>query len=139
MEGKAEYYFLQITSANGKQLKNVVSMKFYGGRFKNGSLASDAFQLYELKHGKKPGSLDDKQTAELEKGYIGSKVKLIAYESGMFRGVPRKLPKDYPIWQDQGFHFANSLSVLDRMDEKKPDAMVPQAPALQPIPLPKQY
>lgn len=61
-------------------------------------LAASPFGLYELKEGKPIGSLTDKEIAELEKGYIGSKHRLLVFEEGSLQGYP---PKDLP----EGFSF----------------------------------
>ena len=48
----------------------------------------------------------------LEAGYVGREVRLAAYETGRFDGIPANLPSDVGSWQDRAFAFRTSLVVL---------------------------
>ena len=88
-------------------------------------MASDGFGLYTLKTGKTASRLTGEQIDELEKGYVGSAVRLLAYETGAFSGIPSNLPRDFVVWQDRRFSFSTQLVILqDRSNNAntKPDA-----------------
>jgi hypothetical protein len=59
---------------------------------------------------------DQPPTAELEKGYVGKTVTVIAYETGSFVGIPRNMPKGVRPWADVGFSFRKRLVVMDQLD-----------------------
>lgn len=105
-------YLLKITHVDGNKLNEHRLMPFFVQAFAPVQLASNTFELYELKHGKKARSLGHDQIEEMEKGYVGKSIRLAVYEAGSFAGMPAKLPKDVPVWQDKGFRFATSLTVL---------------------------
>ncbi len=109
-------YLLKVTHVAGVKLNKPPLLRFSVSvpvrAFVGVSVASDHFGLYEMKNGKKAGSLDSEQIRELEKGYVGKTVRLVVYESGSFHGQPDKLPKDYPTPADTGFHFSTSLDVV---------------------------
>jgi hypothetical protein len=105
-------YLLRVTEMNGRPLPTPQTMEFRVPGFVRVALASGNFDLYELKNGKPTGSLTGEQIAELEKGYVGKQVRLAAYETGGYTGVPDNLPEDVPTWQDYGFHFRSYLIVL---------------------------
>lgn len=105
-------YLLKITHVDGNKLNQDRLMRFSVAGFASVQLANNAFALYELKQGEKAKRLGDNQIEELERGYVGKSFRLIVYEVGSFSGMPAELPKDVPVWQDTGFRFATSLTVL---------------------------
>lgn len=115
-KGFDSLYLLKVTHADGKELDAPPLMQFSVPGYASVELANHAFSLYEMKHGARAKSLDSSQIAELEKGYVGKKVRLVVYEVGSFHGAPNHLPKDVPVWADVGFHFSTSLTVLKERD-----------------------
>lgn len=113
-ELKAEQssYLIKVSVVDGKRLAIPQVMKFKVSSSANAPLPVDAFELYERKYGKKAESLSSDMIAQIEKGYLGSFVSGIAYETGEFSGIPRNLPKDFPVWQDHSFHFSTCLVVM---------------------------
>jgi len=105
-------YLLNVTHVGGKKLDRPRMLEFSVPGFTGVKLANHTFGLYELKHGKKAGSLDSAQIKTLEQGYVGKTVRLVVYEVGDFSGVPHELPKDVPVWAGRTFHFSTSLVVL---------------------------
>ena len=116
------HYFLQVKTVDGVPLKTKVFMQFEvrggnlhgddpfgGGSF---SIPTNSFELYRLKNGRNAKELSSNEIRELEKGFIGKQYKLLAYETGMFSGIPKALPTNYPVWQDRGFSFSSYLVVL---------------------------
>lgn len=118
-------YLLKVTHVDGKELTTPPLIQFSAPGFARVKLANHTFALYELKHGTKTGSLDSAQIEELEKGYVGKKVRLVVYEVGRFDGIPDQLPKDMLVWADVGFHFSTSLIVLKELDaETKSETII---------------
>ncbi len=109
-EGQGEY-LLQVSKVNGNDLKAKPIMEFRYRSFLGVDLPNNEFQLKELKTGKRAGQVTSKEIAQLEKGYVGSTVKLVAYETGGFDGMP-KMPRDIPVWQDHQFAFSSYLELL---------------------------
>lgn len=115
-KGFDSLYLLKVTRVDGKELHSNPLMQFSATGGGTLELANNTFALYEMKHGTKAKSLDSSQIAELEKGYVGRKVRLVVNEIGSFHGLPKKLPKEVPNWADFGFHFSTSLIVLNELD-----------------------
>lgn len=109
-------YLLKVLNVDGKALKTSPLMQFSSPGFADAELANHTFALYELKHGSKAKSLNSTQIEELEKGYVGKKVRLFVYEVCSFHGIPGQLPEDVPVWGDIGLHFSTSLTVLSERD-----------------------
>lgn len=101
-----------MTEVAGRPIGKPFNIEFTVPALANVKLARDPFQLYELKTGNKIGRLDSNQIAELEKGYVGNEMRLAAYETGGYSGIPRDLPQDVPSWQDHSFAFSTSLVLL---------------------------
>ncbi len=116
LKGYDSHYLLKVTHVNGKEVGTPSLFGFSVPAFAAVKLANHTFALYEMKYGTKAMSLDSSQVAELEQGYVGRSVQLLAYEVGGFSGIPRELPKDAPVWADTGFHFSTSLTVLKERD-----------------------
>ena len=110
-------YYLQVTHVNNRKLSEPILYRFAVSHFatENVKVANDGFDLYKLVHDKQIGSLDSDQIRELEKGYLGSKVSLIVYETGGFYGIPENQPETIPLTQDKGFSFDSQLIVLDQL------------------------
>lgn len=107
----AGQYVVKVISVGGKVLEEPPVMEFAPLRTGDPKIATTAFELYELKYGKKASLLETAEILELEKGYVGKKTKLIVYESGGFSGAPSGLP-DGVVWQDEGYGFSTSLVVV---------------------------
>ena len=114
-------YLLKVTQVGSSSVSNAPNCRFQTHSWGEVKIAPDEFSLYELKKGKKTGSLSDSQVAELERGYVGRLYRLLVYEEGVYTGVytgiPRDLPTDYPIWQDHSFGFSTHLVVLRIIEE----------------------
>ena len=110
-------YLLKVTKVASNSVSNPPTCEFQTHSWAEVKLAPDEFSLYELKNGKKAGSLSESQIAELERGYVGHAYHLLVYEEGIYSGVPNDLPNDYPIWQDRPFGFHPHLIVLRIIEE----------------------
>jgi len=110
-------YLLRVTKVGSNSVSKPPTCPFRTHSCAEVKLAPDEFSLYELKKGKKTGSLSDSQVAELERGYVGRAYRLLVYEEGVYTGIPPDLPKDYPIWQGQSFGFRTHLIVLRIIEE----------------------
>lgn len=121
-------YLLKVTSVNGVTMKDPPIMQFsirdFGKFNLSKKLAKGPFELYQIKHGRKTGSLSTEQINELKKGYIGKQFRLKAYETGGFQGIP-SLPKEASVWADVGFSFSTSLVLLT--DDKESQAAKPKS------------
>jgi len=113
----ASEYLLKVSKVGSSSVSNPPTCQFRTHSWGEVKLAPDAFSLYEVKKGKKTGSLSDSQIAELERGYVGQAYLLVVYEEGVYSGIPRDLPKDYPVWQDRPFGFRTHLIVLRIINE----------------------
>ena len=107
-------YLLKVTSVAGKSLTPPVTIVFRS-QFEAVLLPGNVLQLQEKKLGKKGGIVSEAAQQNLEKDYVGSKVKFLAYESGRFRGIPHDLPADFPVWQDTGFEFQSEIVLLKKL------------------------
>ena len=105
-------YLLSVTHVGNKRMATPVNLRFETAPGVSVKLASNGFELHELKTGKKTGTLTDTKIRELEDGYVGKTVKLTVYEVGGFSGIPRKMPERRIWWADTGFHFSTSLVVI---------------------------
>jgi hypothetical protein len=107
-------YFLTITHVDGQRLPTPVVSRFFvhSQATRNVKLANDNFALYELRTGKKAGSLDTEQIARLEEGYVGRSVNVLAYQTGSFSGTPNH--KKFATWQGTSFHFSTHIVVMDQ-------------------------
>ena len=110
-------YLLKVTKIGSNAVSNPPNCPFRTHSWAEVRIAPDEFSLYELKKGKKTGSLSDLQVAELERGYVGRVYRLLVYEEGVYTGIPRDLPKDYPVRQDHSFGFRTHLIVLRIIEE----------------------
>lgn len=111
-KGYDSIYLLKVTHVDGRELERPQLMEFSVPGFVRAEVVNDSFDLYEMKMGQKARGLSSEQIAELEKGYVGKSVNLTVYEVGRFTGLPHKMPRGAPVWQDRAFHFATSLTVL---------------------------
>ncbi|MBC8115525.1 MAG: hypothetical protein H7062_14160 [Candidatus Saccharimonas sp.] len=105
-------YLLRIESVNGTTLDKPATKTFIIWPHSHVKIANDHWSLYELKTGRKTESSDSEQIKELEKGYVGKRVKLSVYESGSFEGTPHRMPKDVITGADFRFTFSTYLIVL---------------------------
>lgn len=111
-------YLLRIHKVDDQTLERPVMMVFSvfpAVNTTNIGLARNSFELHRLKTDKKARSLNTEQITELEKGYVGKRMRFYAYETGRFDGLPHNLPPTVNIWQDRGFGFHTHLIVLDRI------------------------
>jgi hypothetical protein len=112
VKGLSSLYLLEVTHVNGRSLTEPQMMEFAVPPWISASLANDNLDLHEMKTGQKAGSLDGDAIEELERGYVGKRVRVAVYEVGRFTGIPRNLPDDVPVWADVGFWFRSSLIVV---------------------------
>jgi len=115
---RSSSYLLQVTEVNGVKLSVMPIMEFSLDHAQDTGLAADNFQLYYIRNKKEADGLTSDQIAELKIGYVGKSVSLVVYETGKFSGVPRNLPDDAFLWQDEGFCFEPNLEVLVLWDTK---------------------
>lgn len=108
--GYAGSYLLRVDSVNGQSLENPPTLPFWS-RFGD-RLPNDHFDLYELKNGRKATTISSSEIPELENGYVGRAVRLVAYEAGQFDGRPTALPQDMRPWGNALFHFSTHLVVV---------------------------
>jgi hypothetical protein len=104
-------YLLRVITVAGRALPEPQVMEFSVRG--SAHLATDASSLHELKTGEESHALNSDQIAKLEQDYVGKRVRMLAYETGRYSGIPRNLPKDFPVWQDHSFAFTTSLVVLE--------------------------
>ncbi len=100
-------YLLKVTKVEGKPLKMPPTMSFTVPSHPLAKVANNPFDLYELKHDKRPSQLDSTEIRQLEKDYVGQTVTLKAYECGSFSGIPEEM-----IWQGPNFHFSTHLQIM---------------------------
>jgi hypothetical protein len=105
-------YLLKVVAVDGARLTQPPSLHFEVPTWARVELASDPIALHRLRKGKEASSLSDEQMRELEAGYVGRTVRLAAYETGGFTGLPRNWPKGAPSVQGRGFSFTTSLVLL---------------------------
>lgn len=105
-------YLLKIEKVGGKNLIHPVISDFGVHPWDDIKLANDPFSLYKVITGAEAHSLKGDDIERFKKGYIGSRCRLLVYESGGFSGIPNGLPGDYMLWQDHGFGFETYLFVL---------------------------
>jgi hypothetical protein len=105
-------YLLKINSVNGKLIKGMLLLQFTD---ETKTLANEVFSLYRLIYKKEPPVLSGAQINKMEKGYIGKKVTLMAYETGGFVGMPVDYGKYRPLNQDTYFGFRHSLVVVSNL------------------------
>lgn len=121
MKAFADRYLLRITTVDSKQLAKPLTLDFFlhrGGR--PIGLARDTSELLEQKRLENGKELNEEQIRRLEDGYVGKTVRLLAYESGMYNGIPRGVPGEM-IWQDRDWGFRTTLYVLSEFPVQKPD------------------
>lgn len=110
-------YLLRVSHVGGSELKESIIVNFHVASFANVKLASNHFDLYELKNGKRARSLQSSQIKKLEENYVGNRVELVVFEEGQFSGLPKGLPAE-DQWSDSVFHFSTFLTVLKHADSK---------------------
>jgi len=127
-------YFLQVTHVERKKLKKAPLLEFSSPRIFGVKIASNHNDLVKMKTGKVSGGISSEKINKLEKGYIGKSLRLVAYESGCFSGIPNHisdtaregLSKSFPWWQDRGFGFSTSLTVLAEKSMQPENAKQPK-------------
>lgn len=113
-------YLLMVTHVNGRPLPTPIKLEFRAHHIRKPALANNSFDLFELKKGRKAGSLGDADRQEIEQGYLNRTVTVTAYETGSFSGTPSNLPG--PLWQDRSYHFENYLIVTALHDRAASNA-----------------
>lgn len=108
-------YLLRVEKVGGKPLKEPSLLTFGAALGSNFKLPSDGFELYERKYGRRPMGLSTDAKRELQRGFVNSTVRLLAYETGSFHGIPNGLPKGYPVWADVGFGFSTYLLLVQEL------------------------
>lgn len=124
LRNKGDYgsYLLRVTSVDGADLPAPELLHFGLAPGSSARLAWEEFGLWRMKKGSDAGTLYPKDIDEIEQGYVGRHVRLLAYESGGYSGIPALNPRGegagVPIWQDHGFGFSTSLIVLREAEKK---------------------
>ena len=104
-------YLLKVLEINGKRVKNVPLLHFED---ETGAVPQDNFQLYKYLNGEEANGLTSEEIADLQKQFIGKKLNLMVYESGMFTGAPNGYFDYQPIKSTTGFYFKHYLVVVQR-------------------------
>lgn len=117
-KGSDGNYFLTVDEVEGKKLESPAQTEFAVHRFatERVKLANDDFGLYELRNGRKAGTLTHETFLELRKGYVDKIVNLVVYESGGFGGTPQNMPRGVRPWQGKAYCFEESLIVMDQIE-----------------------
>jgi len=117
-------YLLLVSHVNDKELPRPVGgVEFTVTGLAVGKIANDAFQLYQMRTGQKAKFLNTQIQEQLNVGYVGSTVEVIAYETGGFYGKANNLPKgipERPAMQTRSpseHHFELSLYVVKVEDQ----------------------
>ena len=105
-------YVLRVSAINKLPLSKPIDFSFELASQARHGLVYDNFDLYELKKGKNARALDENEIKELERGYVGSRVLLIGFETGRFDGLPIS-PIQRPIGEIEPLRFSTSLIILD--------------------------
>ena len=113
-------YLLRVTHIEGEKLERPKNMRFYvfplTFDLEKLPLASSHHRFDKLldKMNEKP--LTPKERAAKKSNYVGRIVKLAAYETGGYTGIPHTLPEGVPAWPGTGFHFAPQLIILKSLE-----------------------
>jgi hypothetical protein len=102
-------YLLKVLAIAGKSLEKPVTMPFHG------EFPINTFELHKEKLAKQAHVISDELLKQLEKDYVGTKVRFLGYESGHFGGIPNELPKNYPAQAGTAFGFQSELVVLKKL------------------------
>jgi len=108
-------YLLKINSVNDRKIGDTLLLTFID---ETEELAKDNFELYKLTYGKTAKSISDKQIDKMKKKYVGSKLTIMAYETGRFTGIPADYFKYRPARADKNFHFENYLVVVSNLTKQ---------------------
>lgn len=120
-------YYLDVHVVDGTKLPKHIVIGFNAEARGNFDLPNDSFALYKFKNKRDATRLSDDETRELEKGFVGKHVKLWAYETGYYSGIPNNLPKGYPVGQGRRFGFSTYLVVLGEYKSPTGKAAEPTA------------
>lgn len=116
-------YYLEVTHVDGRRLAAPVVYDFDVDRRAKEKIdvASNDYELYELRMGKKASSLTGDMILKLEKGYVGTPVTLVVYETGGFGGKSEPRPETLKPGQlppfgadERTFGFQTYLSVMEQ-------------------------
>lgn len=110
-------YLLRVVKVNGKNLETPQSIEFLVDLRANTELVAGPFELYERKYGRKPDGLSNVEIEALEEGYVNTPVRLVVYEAGYFRGIPKTMPAGIPrgVAADYAFQFVSHLMVVKQL------------------------
>lgn len=103
-------YLLRVLEVDGRTLAES-ELFSYSGAPGYSKMPTGPSELSKLVRNKSARELSASEMALIEKGFVGTERRLVAYEVGEFGGIPA-LPKGVPEWQDRGFGFATSLIVV---------------------------
>jgi hypothetical protein len=109
-------YLLRVHEVGGRVLNPSPTLSFVLAPGSDARLANGHWALHRMRRGTEARSLDDRAIAELERGYVGTSVRLTVYETGSFGGTPSDMPADVLSRQDTSFHFESHLVVLNQKD-----------------------
>jgi hypothetical protein len=111
-------YLLKVAKVGSDPLTDQPISPFFSHSWDRVDLPRNRFELYELKTGRKTGTLTSEDIEQVERDYVGRSYRLLVYELGGFSGVPGGLPRDYPVWQDdRGYGFHTQLVVLRILEQ----------------------
>lgn len=108
-------FLLKIKAINDKPQNENLIISFID---ETGQLANDGFELFELINKKSSDEISSEVIKELKKNYVGKKMTIMAYESGIFSGMPDGYFKYRPVRADSSFRFKNYLIVIKIIKKK---------------------
>lgn len=109
-------FLMKVQSVNGVPLQKPWTTGF--GHFsadQEETLPTGNFGLYKKEHGKPAKVLDSAEIELLKKGYVGSRHRLVVYESGGYEGLPANMPRDVVRVAHFGFGFRTDVTILKRL------------------------
>ena len=111
-KGYEGIYLLKIISVNDRKINDTLLLTFIDETEK---FATDDVELYKMTFGKTTHSITDAQKNDMKKNYVGTKLTLMAYETGRFTGMPNDYFKYRPVSGDKSFHFHNYLIIVSNL------------------------
>lgn len=117
-KGYDDLFLLQVDVVNGRKIDPALMMEFQVDHGANTTLVSTVDELRN-RSSQKDSVLTQDEYANVVRSYVGSRVKLFAYESGEYRGLPSEFVFGRAT---RGFGFSTFLVVGRQLplDDAKP-------------------
>ncbi|MFO0836481.1 MAG: hypothetical protein U0638_16055 [Phycisphaerales bacterium] len=112
LESKAETgrYLLRVIEVEGRTLVEPQLFRYSNAPGFDGLPLNQTDHAQRV-HGEQAAKLSAEDEARLERDFVGTERRLVAYEVGEFSGIPT-LPKNVAEWQDRAFGFSTSLVLV---------------------------